>query len=267
NGPAGRTEVWKSADRGRTFQYMPVSVSNATSGPPAAGDADLATAPVLNSQGFHNLYVAALSHEAVIVFTSKDGGRSWTSNTQVATGFGEDREWIAAEGDSTVYVSYRDGTTGQFYVIRSDDAGAYFRQIAPVINTRDNPQLASAGLGNSVSGNLVVDTNGASPGFRYIYSPFLVSESSQPMGGPPSGFPSQGPQPSQRPNMNTVWMAVSRDGGANFKNVLVYRGQPSQQLSHIFLSTAVDLGGNVYVAWSDGNDVQLSVSTDQGRRW
>src|SRR5205823_3324002 len=103
NGPAGRTEVWKSVDRGRTFQHKPVRVSNAAAGPPAAGDADLTTAPVLNAQGFHNLYVAALSRDAVIVFTSKDGGESWTANHQVATGFGEDREWIAAHGDSTVF--------------------------------------------------------------------------------------------------------------------------------------------------------------------
>src|SRR5207237_9447498 len=65
NGLGGGTDAWKSTDGGLHYTYlgMPngVSRSNNTGFAPGGGDTDLATAPVANTAGYYNVYVASLS--------------------------------------------------------------------------------------------------------------------------------------------------------------------------------------------------------------
>src|SRR5213593_2631467 len=112
-GLCGGTFAWKSTDNGNHFTTLPLpdSVSSGSAGfSPAGGDTDIAVAPVLNTNGHYNIYVASLATAPplanVYVSTSKDGGNSWFLNPTGASVPVDDREWIAADGADKVCVSY-----------------------------------------------------------------------------------------------------------------------------------------------------------------
>src|SRR5437899_12586153 len=63
-GQCGGTFAWKSTDAGQHFTTLPLpdSVSSGSVGfSPAGGDTDIAVAPVLNTNGQYNIYVASLA--------------------------------------------------------------------------------------------------------------------------------------------------------------------------------------------------------------
>src|SRR3989475_8208476 len=112
-GLCGGTFAWKSNDNGNHFTTLPLpdSVSSGSVGfSPAGGDTDIAVAPVLNTNGQYNIYVASLATTPplanVYVSTSHDGGASFILNPTGATIPVDDREWIAADGANKVCVSY-----------------------------------------------------------------------------------------------------------------------------------------------------------------
>src|SRR5258708_24648431 len=74
------TDAWSSTNGGRAYTSLPQpnegsSTSGGTTGlAPGGGDTDLATAPVKNAAGRHNVYVASLTLGSVTVSLSQDGG-------------------------------------------------------------------------------------------------------------------------------------------------------------------------------------------------
>src|SRR4051812_21532797 len=155
NGVPGGVDLWKSINNGAAFAYLGQpdgaqdKCSAATPQCVAAGGGDDS---IDVSEGGY-LYVSSLYIGSVTFSTSMDGGtggvqpgQAWTVNP-VSTGVPiEDRQWIAAYGPQTVYMTIRQAPgTGRLLFTKSTDAGKTFS--APIL-------LTSA---NSTEGNLVVD--------------------------------------------------------------------------------------------------------------
>lgn len=254
NGLGAGTNAWKSPSlfNGLRYTYLGEPdagsslVANTTGFAPGGGDTDLAVAPVKNTAGFYNVYVASLSLASVDVSTSTDGGANFTLNPVGALIPGDDREWIAADAASKVCVSYHDVATFNIDVNCSFDAGATFTQLGSAID------LAHAYLlQNNEIGNLAID-----PANHTIYQVL-------------NGIGSQDVVCSQQGTCgyHVVYMAVSTDGGKTFTDHQVYSGPLTSSYNHNFTNVSVDRAGNVYSVYSDNHYVYLSYSTDHGTTW
>lgn len=248
NGLGGGTDAWKSTDGGLHYTSLTspngVSSSNNTGFAPGGGDTDVATAPLPNASGQHNVYVASLSLANVDISTSTDGGKSWALNPLGATIPGDDREWVAADGASKVCASYHDLVTQNIFVNCSQDAGATFTQLGDAIDT-GHAYLA----GNNEIGNLAID-----PGSHTTYQVFSgVATSSEAVTG--AGY-------------HAVWIGVSKDGGKTFTDYPVYINPDSSvSYGHQFVNVSLDKAGNLYALYSDDHNLYYSYSTTQGSTW
>lgn len=250
NGLGGGTVAFKSTDGGLHYTTLASpnqgSSANSTGVAPGGGDTDVAVAPVKNSSGNYNVYVASLSLANVDVSTSGDGGQTWTLNPTSATIPGDDREWIAADGASKVCISYHDVATFNIDVACSSDAGRTFLQPADAIDA-SHVWL----IDNNEIGNMAID-----PGSHVIYQVF-------------SGIASQSEATSTSgAGYHAVWMGVSTDGGQTFTDYPVYiNPRASADYGHQFVQTTVDAAGNVYAVYSDNHNLYYSYSTDHGQHW
>src|SRR5256886_3924958 len=138
NGLGGGTVAVRSADNGLHYTTLVspngVSSSTETGFAPGGGDTDLAVAPDKNAAGFYNVYVASLSLVNVDVSTSTDGGATWRLNPVTTPETIDDREWIAADTNNKVCISYHNAPQG-ITVGCSTDAGVTFRQFSSAIDT------------------------------------------------------------------------------------------------------------------------------------
>jgi hypothetical protein len=257
NGLGSGTDAWRSADAGMHYLQLPcpdcASQTESTGFAPGGGDTDLATAPVKNSAGNYNVYVASLSLANVDVSTSTDDGATWSLNPIGATISGDDREWITADGAQKVCISYHDAATFNIDVNCSSDAGATFTQLGDAIDTAH----AYAINANEI-GNLATDTSGKSPYRHTIYQTFSAVDSTSEQATCVSTGPCE---------YRDVFMAVSTDGGKTFTDHLVHRGSTTTSYGHQFVNVSVDQAGNVYSVFCDDHNTYMSVSTDQGATW
>src|SRR5207247_4849768 len=97
---------------------------------------------------------------------------------------GDDRQWIAAYGPQTVYMSYTDIPTGVIDFQKSTDAGQTFS--APV-----QTYSATGSLFSDVQGNMAVDQYNGN-----IYTSFVEFGAS-----------------------NNIWLNRSTDGGATWAQI------------------------------------------------
>ncbi len=117
----------------------------------SGGDIDIALASAKNATGNYNVYVSSLNLGSVNVATSTDNGTTF-SQTPVQAGLPiDDREWVAAFGAQTSLLTYHDIATNDIDVLRSDDGGQLYTQIAQVI-----PETDYKAQTNEL-GNLVID--------------------------------------------------------------------------------------------------------------
>jgi hypothetical protein len=254
NGLFAGTVAARSTDGGSHYVSLPspnaLSSGIDTGFAPGGGDTDVAIAPVKNAAGSYNVYIASLSLANVDVSTSTDGGASWQLNPTAARLAGDDREWIAAEGASTVCISYHDIETFNVDVDCSHDAGTTFTQHAlPGAIDATHAFL----LENNQIGNLAID---AASHVVYQVIAGIAGPSEAACG---LAFTCA---------YHALWMAVSTDGGRTFTDYPVYVDEsPQVGLNHQFPNVAVDRAGNAYVVFSDDRSVFYSYSTDHGRRW
>src|SRR5437868_5270218 len=136
NGVPGGTDLWKSIDNGASFKYLgqPDGLQDKCLNPTpqclAAGGADDSTD--VSSGGY--LYVTGLYVGSVTVATSMDGGtggtqpgQAWQVNPVGSQVPADDRQWIAAYGPETVYLTMRQAPgTGRLFFFKSTDAGKTF---------------------------------------------------------------------------------------------------------------------------------------------
>src|SRR2546427_1720991 len=273
-GLCGGTFAYKSTDGGSHFTTLPLpdSVSTGklpaqctsplppptcTSGAlsPASGDTDLAFAPVKNSAGFYNLYVASLATipalANIYVSTSHDGGATWLLNPTGATIPVDDREWAAADGANRVCISYHAyGTTNNIFVDCSNDGGVTF---GPAVNAFDAAHVAYFAGYNNVIGNLAID-----PHNHLIYQVFSsINNTAVELASCNISC-----------HVHVVWIAVSIDGGLSFTDYPVYNNpNTSVDYGHQFINISVDKAGNLYAVYDDNHNMFYSFSRDFGQTW
>ena len=161
-----------------------------------------------------------------------------------------DRPWLATYGRATVYLSYLtrgdDQLSGHVTVRRSDDAGVTWRVVG-------DPVAALPPI-HGWSGNLAVD-----PRDGTVYEVFVTETPEQGRenggGGDISG------------HFNRIVVARSRDGGATWRDTLVYQGGSGEDDANMWPGLAIDAAGRLYAAWSDRRRVLLASSTDGGTTW
>jgi hypothetical protein len=212
----------------------------------------LAVAPDKNASGFYNVYVASLSLANVDVSTSTDGGATWSLNPVTTPETIDDREWIAADTNNRVCISYHDAPQG-ITVGCSPNAGATFTQFASAIDANHAFQISE----NSI-GNLAID-----PASHTIYQTYsAITATAETTCAPQLGVVAG------TCDYHGVYMAVSTDGGATFTDHPVYiNPDPTVGYGHQFVNVSVDRAGNVYSVYTDDHHVSYSFSTDHGTTW
>jgi len=254
--PAG-VDLWKSTDGGTTFAYLgQPDGAQCPAGQTCTNDAGVGGGDDsidVSTGGY--LYVSSLWLGNVTMSMSMDGGtggvdpgQKWEVNPAAAGVPVDDRQWIAAYGPQTVYMSYRQ-TPGSnvIFVAKSTDAGKTFPQVVATFPANSNV-LARR------EGNLVVD-----PYSGNIYTSFR-------------------PQEANGHTRAELWFLKSTDGGLNWSLSKAYQGPAGTDIGNVFPVMAVDRGGNIHLAFSqcDFNSVTqnssncgvyLMSSSDQGKTW
>jgi hypothetical protein len=209
------------------------------------GDTDIAIAPEPNALGFHNIYTSSLSLANVTSSTSLDGGATFALTPISTPSTVQDRQWNAAYGANTLYLSFNIGATQPGQVLklyRSSGAGLAGTFVGPFLPRGTIDPTITYGLGN-----LAVDTR---PGGNELT---LVA------GPDGQGNVYQGWHQNEG---NEVWVGVSRDFGTTWTQTKVFTLPTGTSAEHKFTWVAVDGGGNVYTVWADANNVYYSVSED-----
>jgi len=256
NGLGGGTVAFRSTDNGSHYTTLVspngVSQANNTGFAPGGGDTDLAVAPDKNAAGFYNVYVSSLSLANIDVSTSTDGGATWSLNPVTTPETIDDREWIAADTNNKVCISYHDAPQG-ITVGCSPNAGVAFTQFASALDANHAFQISENAIGN-----LAID-----PASHIIYQTYSAITTAAETACAPQLGVSAGTC-----NYHGVYMAVSTDGGLTFTDYPVYIN-PNADVGygHQFVNVSIDRAGNVYSVYSDDHHVYYSFSTDHGKTW
>jgi len=256
-GLGGGSDVWRAPNG--TGGAAAAACSPAYAGQPnaavsgtstAGGDVAMAVGSAPTSSGSYPLYVASLSRGSVSVAHSTDDGQSFV-NVPVQAGLPQDdRPWIAADGASMSLLSYHD-VSGNIDVLRSDDGGVSYVQVAQPISATDyratNNEIGSLVIDHRTSAG-VTSAPGGLPGF-WAYQAFVAPSS--------SGFTVK----------NELFVAASSDGGFTWALRPVGCSVSPGGLDHAFPSLSVDPSGNLWAAWSDDTNVVTAMSSDHGTTW
>jgi hypothetical protein len=252
-GVGSGSELWRglgglggSGASGCSLEYR--GQPNGVSGVGASGgDIDLAIASAKNASGNYNLYVSSLNLASVNVATSSDNGTTFSQTPVVAGLPVDDREWIAAFGANTSLLTYHDIATNDIDVLRSDDGGQVYTQVAQVI-----PETDYKAQSNEL-GNLVIDHRNLpnSTGGFWAYQSFVA------------------PSSSAGSNNNEAFLGVSSDGGHTWTDQAIpcSKASASTDLDHNFPNVSVDPSGHIWYAWSDDSTIRTAESTNHGMTW
>jgi hypothetical protein len=236
--------LWRSSDGGRTFKAVGTPVLRDAVIGPGGGDTDMD----FDDKG--RLYYVDLSAACVTVGVSEDGGNTFSQErTNYVTcvsdktmGAVDDRQWVAAFGDGTAYVTWRRFTGLSplpFYMFKTSDAGL----------TWDKGRV----LGNvAQSGPMRVDkqkrkvmVNGVEREAILLYQIYYVG------------------------NDIRVFRVTDFDDGTEplVEDLRIFNGG-SADISNVFPVLAVDRAGNLYATWSqNGTVIYMATSTDRGNSW
>jgi len=232
-GVPGGVDLWKSIDKGATFVFM---------GQPDGAQDHCPTLPQCNGLGGGDdqidissdgyLYVSSLWIGNVTMSASYDGGtggvlpgQKWEVNPAAAGVASDDRQWVAAYGPQTVYMTYAataltrpPGGIGLF-ITKSTDGGKTFG--VPVEIT-----AATALDTVNVEGNLVVD-----PYTGNVYTCYIPLNQN-----------------------NVIKLASSTDGGATWVVTTAYTGPAGSTNRGVFPIMAIDRGGNLHLTFTKSDD-------------
>lgn len=209
------------------------------------GDTDMAIAPVANALGFHNIYTSSLSLANVTSSTSLDGGATFALTPISTPSTVQDRQWNAAYGVNTLYLSFNIGATQPGQVLklyRSSGAGLAGTFVGPFLPRGTIDPTITYGLGC-----MAVDTR---PGGDEV----LLAAGPDGQGNVYQGW--------HQNSGNEVWVGASRDFGTTWIQSKVVTLPVGSSAEHKFTWVAVDGGGNVYTCWATANNVYYSVSQD-----
>lgn len=255
------SDVWKSTDGGQSFQWVGAPFQQLANNQNGAGgeDTDIAVAPVKNSTGHYNVYVASLWVGSTNLAVSQDGGATWL----VIPVNGEpiqDRPWLSADGACTVYVTYHAIAPYDTVVDKFDLCTPQNQGIGSAVDPTQTQTFVgniAPGLSNRF-GKPVVDNSPTSPRQHRIYVPMMGCDA-------PDESPSAVEVPIDCTTDAKIFVGVS-DNGVTYTDHVV--ADTHSTTVYIWPDTvATDAAGNVYVAWFDGQHSYLNKSTDGGVTW
>lgn len=270
NGTPG-VAVWVSHTGAHTFSQAALRGSYL-----GGGDSDLAVTP----NG--TFYVADLEAAASAICKSTDHGASFSSigplpdplgcNGVVAgqAGPSADREWLTADGNQRLYLTYHEFVSAQPVMFRDDHAGNDLFTDGPCGPLVTDPSI-EANIPTDITGGTLVSKPVIGPNGA-IYVMFTTTTQAQNVSGATQGQPSG--------SFSEVYLAVSTDHCQTFTDRVVYdgskRGTNSVQFGDIFNALAIDGGGNLYAvaagfvgktAYAKTASVYLLSSSNGGRSW
>ncbi|TNC22222.1 sialidase family protein [Amycolatopsis alkalitolerans] len=247
-GLGGGSQYWRGSSAatacGLTYAGQPNAIGGIGL---SGGDTDTAFAPVKSSSGTYRMYVASLNLGSVNVAVSNDNGVTF-SQMPVQAGLPlDDREWIAAYGADTSLLSYHDVATDNIDILRSDNGGQLYTQLARVIPDTDYKAT------NNELGNLVIDHRNASPvaGGFWAYQSFVA------------------PSTATGSAYDEAFAGVSDDGGSTWaiKPIGCSTSFGKNGLGHVFPNVSVAPDGTLYYAMSNGSAIYVARSGDHGDTW
>lgn len=251
---------WASSDGGQTFATG-INVGSGFGG----GDSDVAVSPKSGE-----VWVADLEAAAADICKSTDHGKTFSSGNALSAADGcstvttnqqgpeDDRPWLNAAPDGSVYLTYHDFAFGVPIVERSTDGGATFGPCGTILD----PQGPAGQNYNPAQGTLVAKPAVGPDGSMYVEVTEPPSTSTSLVGAP----------------LSNLYMAVAQGGCSGqtvFKNYTIYDGSAAgANLGKIFNAVTMDGAGNLYVVAAGTlssaqktNDLYLFVSKDHGQTW
>jgi hypothetical protein len=228
-------QLWKSTDVGKS--WTPVNVGTAAEGARGNSDVDLAMGPkgklYYISMGFDH---TKLEGVRMAIGVSSDIGASWTWTT-VSEDRYDDRPWIEVAPDGTAHAIWNDGD-GVSHV-RSTDSGQTWVELDKV-----HPAGGSSHLAIGPEGELAVRVTPLSAsGHQYDDGLELIAVSTD------SG---QTWVTHDAPGIRGAWDTTFTD-----PNIVKRWVEP----------VAWDTDGALYHLWSEGEELKLGRSADQGATW
>lgn len=238
--------LWKSIDGGRT--YIPLGSPIVRDSVVGAGGGD----SHVDFDAENRLYFVDLSGACVTAAVSLDGGNTFPPertnqivcvSEQNPDAIGDDRQWVGAFGDGIGYATFRNLLGGSFWMFKTANAGL----------TWDGGRL----LGSvSQSGPFQVDKQK-----RQIT---VTTES----GATRTGAAILSYQVFYRGSNLRVFRVADFDDGSPLVIDDLGIVDPGESVSNVFPVLAVDRGGNLYAAWSQGaHTVFMAASSDLGETW
>src|ERR1043166_1180399 len=223
HGYPGGVDLWKSTDKGASFAYLGIPdgtedkcVTGVTPCIAGAGGGD--DSIDVSSGGY--LYISSLLPSTVTMSVSYDGGiggaepgQKWEVNPVSSTIPVNDRQWVAAYGPQTVYMTFDQAPVNTtIWFTKSTDAGKTWSapsMLIPLTTLRRENNVAV----DQFNGN--------------IYTTYT---------------------PSCKPY--ELHLLKSTDAGATWTNSIIYSAPANACLENAFPIIAVDRGGNVHVGFT-----------------
>jgi hypothetical protein len=223
HGYPGGVDLFKSTDKGATFAYLgePDGTQDkcVTGVTPCIGGAGGGDDSIDVSSGGY-LYVSSLLPSTVTLSASFDGGiggvlpgQKWEVNPAASGIPVNDRQWIAAYGPQTVYMTFDQAPVNStIWFTKSTDAG----------KTWAAPTMLIPLTTLSRENNVAVDQYNGN-----IYTTYMPSS-----------------------NVGQIILLRSTDGGATWTTITAYTGPPGSCVENAFPIIAVDKGGNIHVVFT-----------------
>lgn len=217
------------------------------------GDCDLAFSPnVPAGQTHQTLTYASLTLPDITTGSSTDGGQTFSTPNLVASQVpGDDRQWLAAAGDNTFYLSSHIVASDNIAVSKSTDGGNTWSFVGLAI---DPAHIAQAAYNNEL-GPLVVDTT-SSLNPKPLYTMFTAPSTAAANVSTAAGT-------TQTAN-NGVYLASSFDGGVTWADTPIYIGSATETYDHIFPTLSIDSSGVLWTAFSDNQHVYVAHANSRG---
>jgi hypothetical protein len=232
--------------------------------------------PAIAYSGLHNIDLL----DNFTTARSDTCGESFTSppNLYATQNTLTDRQWQTFDGTKTNHLIYHKVDTGQIVDSVSYDGGfTYLTQAGPAglaaVGSLIDPAHAYTQPQVKI-GNIVTDY--AHPVTGAFYSaPVGSGEQIHPLYAIFAGTASAAETAmSQLPNatydfLDTLYLATSRDGGRTWTDstILSVLAASHRELDLVFPVIAIDSGGGLYAAYSDGFKISYVSSTSHGSRW